>query len=572
MDDLSLFLEFEDFEPGGTPPPPYWRRPELVAFDIGADNHIDLFDAYGFALCFATTCGAGGCGPGGCEPGGCIEADLCLFVFDSDDDNDIDQTDWAAMAAVLGGPATARLPGDADASRFGNPFLFTGQRYDAATGLYHFWARTYDPVLGRWLQRDKLGALAATGDISLSSGAYGPTLFVGQFAPGGEYLDGFSLYQYVSSNPLSRLDSLGLSSWGWDDDIDQAIAQMAGEKAAAAEHAFDFFQQTAYSAGMMALQTAVIAIVPGAGLYYSAMGMYGCAEDMWRNGISWDNALGFGLSAYAGYRFARADWNRLRSFGQGIRGSLGRTRQRYAARRSGIGYGCFAAGTLVSTVAGPIPIEEIRQGHLVWTYNQMSATWDLNRVLGAQEHDYHGELVTIEAGGHTIEGTGNHPFWVKEGTALSSRPAPRDVYSHERAMTPAGRWVEARSLRVGDALLSQNGDAVPIEAIRHRPVGCATVFNLQVSGGHTYAVGECALLVHNKPMAYRRVLQTGGRTIKRGTADALGLRREQVRQAIEGIKRDNGKPPSYHSTKIFDNGDVMDANTGAELGNIYDYS
>ena len=141
--------------PTGTPPPPYWRRPGLVEFDIGADNHIDLFDAYGFALCFATACGTGGCGTSGCEPGGCIDPDLCLFVFDSDDDNDIDQADWAAMAAVLGGPATARLPGDADASRFGNPFLFTGQRYDAATGLYHFWARTYDPVLARWLQRDK---------------------------------------------------------------------------------------------------------------------------------------------------------------------------------------------------------------------------------------------------------------------------------------------------------------------------------------------------------------------------------------------------------------------------------
>src|SRR5690606_28692292 len=39
-------------------------------------------------------------------------------------------------------------------SSFGNPFMWTGQRFDAATGLYHFWARSYSPTLGRWMQRD----------------------------------------------------------------------------------------------------------------------------------------------------------------------------------------------------------------------------------------------------------------------------------------------------------------------------------------------------------------------------------------------------------------------------------
>jgi len=210
MDDLSLFLEFEDFDTSGTPPPPYWRRPGLVEFDIGADNHIDLFDAYGLALCFATACGTGGCGTSGCEPGGCIDPDLCLFVFDSDDDNDIDQTDWAAMAAALGGPATARLPGEADASRFGNPFLFTGQRYDPATGLYHFWARTYSPQVGRWGQRDKLGLLAPAGYVQFTT--YGPAPAVWPIGGGArdEYAGGYSLYLYGFANPASFADPYGL--------------------------------------------------------------------------------------------------------------------------------------------------------------------------------------------------------------------------------------------------------------------------------------------------------------------------------------------------------------------------
>jgi RHS repeat-associated protein len=39
----------------------------------------------------------------------------------------------------------------------GNPYLFTGQRYDAETGLYYYKARYYDPSYGVFLSRDPLG-------------------------------------------------------------------------------------------------------------------------------------------------------------------------------------------------------------------------------------------------------------------------------------------------------------------------------------------------------------------------------------------------------------------------------
>jgi RHS repeat-associated protein len=66
-------------------------------------------------------------------------------------------------------------------SAYGNPFAFTGQRYDAAVDLYHFWFRTYSPSLGRWHQRDPVG-----------------------------YVDGVSLYQYAVGSPLNGTDPLGL--------------------------------------------------------------------------------------------------------------------------------------------------------------------------------------------------------------------------------------------------------------------------------------------------------------------------------------------------------------------------
>jgi RHS repeat-associated protein len=38
-----------------------------------------------------------------------------------------------------------------------NPYLFTGQRFDIETGLYHNRARYYNPYIGQFLQTDPVG-------------------------------------------------------------------------------------------------------------------------------------------------------------------------------------------------------------------------------------------------------------------------------------------------------------------------------------------------------------------------------------------------------------------------------
>ncbi len=70
----------------------------------------------------------------------------------------------------------------------GNPFMFTGRRFDDETGLYYYRARMYHPELGRFMQPDPIG-----------------------------YLGGINLYTYVGNNPLNWIDPLGLkdSSFGW---------------------------------------------------------------------------------------------------------------------------------------------------------------------------------------------------------------------------------------------------------------------------------------------------------------------------------------------------------------------
>ncbi len=140
--------------------------PTLVAGDFNGDRAVDLADLAGFVTCRMQTPGeslAPGCGPA-----------------DFDKDNDCDLWDIIAMQLSFDSPK--------------NPYLFTGRRLDFdirdAAGaprfaLYHYRNRAYDPIHGRFLQRDPAG-----------------------------YVDGMNLYEYVRSRPTRWVDPGGSLSQG----------------------------------------------------------------------------------------------------------------------------------------------------------------------------------------------------------------------------------------------------------------------------------------------------------------------------------------------------------------------
>ncbi len=157
---------------------------------------------------------------------------------------------------------------------------------------------------------------------------------------------------------------------------------------------------------------------------------------------------------------------------------------------------CFTAETLVATSEGLKEIQSIRRGESVWSSDRQG-NWSLSEVIRELEHSYDGPLYRISFGAESVEATSTHPFWVIAGENLADRPAPSHVPTEEDWSAIEGRWVDAEDLVDGDRLRMRNGEDLSIDTITSR-VGQLQVFNLEVSGGHSYTVGRSGVLVHNK--------------------------------------------------------------------------
>jgi len=138
---------------------------------------------------------------------------------------------------------------------------------------------------------------------------------------------------------------------------------------------------------------------------------------------------------------------------------------------------CFAAGTLIDTPQGPVAIESLVAGDLVYAYDFELRERVPARVRTTFVHEDETVRSLTLADGRQVQVTGNHPFWA------------------------GGDWVAAEDLVDGAELMIADGTgAAPalFESYANEESG-VTVYNIEVEGHHNYFAG--GVLVHNKSPA-----------------------------------------------------------------------
>jgi hypothetical protein len=209
---------------------------------------------------------------------------------------------------------------------------------------------------------------------------------------------------------------------------------------------------------------------------------------------------------------------------------------------------CFLAGTLVSKYSETeinnvelVPIEQIKFGDKVWSFNFSTLQWKVKPVLQTFRTQYDGDIVTINIGDDIIHSTGGHPFWVIDGVDLEDRPVCDCLPDCDQVMTIGGRWVYAKDLQVGDIVQSRSFGKQKISALEIF-VTKTLVYNFLVDDLHNYCVGKNETLVHNTNNAPKSKVRKPGLSGKESANDVPSFAR--------GKPSNIGETPAQYAERL----------------------
>jgi RHS repeat-associated protein len=201
---------------------------------------------------------------------------------------------------------------------------------------------------------------------------------------------------------------------------------------------------------------------------------------------------------------------------------------------------CFVAGTPILTRTGLKPIEEIRAGDEVLSYNEKTKQNEFKTVVQTMERFAEpGRILSIKVEGEVapLGVTAEHPFYVR------AHHARDDTFSED----DDGEWVEAGELRSGDEVRRADGSWAKVESVVGA-TGGAQVHNFEVADNHNYFVGGTHLLTHNNnclPAVQKAVNSNlphaAQRAIERGFSGGADEAANALRQLSREIT-ENGFP------------------------------
>lgn len=135
---------------------------------------------------------------------------------------------------------------------------------------------------------------------------------------------------------------------------------------------------------------------------------------------------------------------------------------------------CFTKGTIIKTEDGDKPIEEIKEGDLVYSKNNETGVYEYKRVINIFEEETN-TILRIHVGDTIIETTEEHPFYVED----------------------LG-YLEADDLLDGYEVVLTDGTTQTIDKIERITLqNNVKVYNFEVEDNHNYFVSELGVLVHN---------------------------------------------------------------------------
>ncbi len=163
--------------------------------------------------------------------------------------------------------------------------------------------------------------------------------------------------------------------------------------------------------------------------------------------------------------------------------------------------GCFVAGTLVPTPNGYKKIEDLHLGDKVYSYNLNTQKLEEKEILKEYSQGT-GKLVTINyekinkiqyAPAYRKNNIGNY---YNRASESENKTEIKSTLIHPYYVINKG-WTKAKDLKVGDRILTIDGNEAVITRIDINAVADTEVYNFLIEDNHDFYVGIDGLLVHN---------------------------------------------------------------------------